>query len=148
MIGCPVCNKKKDIVYGKYICSDCKSRFEYCQDGKVVLIKSKKFDYGIFFISLILFVLFLVLFINDSTRESFYQSQKIFAGNVLIFLPFVMAIRQVFNLGLDAVTIFGLYIRFFRHELNKEDYGRIIGFYMTLIINLTGIFCIINGLME
>jgi uncharacterized membrane protein len=90
----------------------------------------------------------LIMVINDSTRESFYQSQKIFAGNVLIFLPFVMAIRQVFNLGLDAVTIFGLYIRFFRHELNKEDYGRIIGFYMTLIINLTGIFCIINGLME
>lgn len=148
MISCPICNKAKEVDSGKYFCTECKSSFEYRQDGKVILIKNKKFDYGIFIMSLIIFILFIVLFIDDTTRESFYQSQKVFAGFVMIFLPFLMVVRQVFILGIETVTIFGLYKRFFQRELNKEDNGRIIGFYMTFIVNLTGIFWIIYGLIE
>lgn len=148
MINCPVCNKEKDIDYGKYICSDCKSRFEYQKDGKVVLIKRNKFDYLTFILSLIFPVMFSVLFMDNITRNNFYLINGIFPGLVMIFYPFIITIKQLIIPGADSVTILNLYFSFFQKELHREDNGRIIGFYLTFITNLVGIILIIINIIK
>jgi uncharacterized integral membrane protein len=143
MVNCPVCKKGKDIDFGKFICSDCKSKFEYQPNGKIVLIKRNKFDYWTFILSLIFPIMFIVLFMDNVARDNFYLLNGIFPGLIMIFYPLIITIRQVFISGADSVTLLNLYVNFFQKELYKEDIGRIIGFYLTLITNLIGLVFII-----
>ncbi|OFX47728.1 MAG: hypothetical protein A2X13_11315 [Bacteroidetes bacterium GWC2_33_15] len=148
MINCPICNKGKDIDYGKYICSECKSKFEYLPNGKIVLIKRNKFDYWIFVLSLIFPLIFIVLFMDNVARNNFYLFNGIFPGLMMIFYPLIITIRQVFVSGADSVTLINLYFIFFQKELHKEDIGRIIGFYLTFITNLIGLIFIIKYIIK
>ncbi len=143
MVNCPVCKKEKDIDFGKFICSDCKSKFEYQSNGKIVLIKRNKFDYWTFILSLIFPIMFIVLFMNNVARDNFYLLSGIFPGLIMIFYPLIITIRQVFISGADTVTLLNLYFSFFQKKLHKEDIGRIIGFYLTFITNLIGLLFII-----
>jgi uncharacterized protein YlaI len=147
-IKCPVCDKEKDIDFGKYICSDCKSKFEYQTDGKIVLIKRNKFDFWNFLIALTFPVLFLILFSNKESRDNIYNNTYLLTGVFMVFYPFFIAIRHFYYLGFDSVTLLSLYLRFFNNELKKEDIGRQIGFYLTLTTNIAGVILLITKLIK
>jgi hypothetical protein len=94
IINCPICNKDRDSDFGKYICSDCKSKFEYFSDGRIKIIKRNKFDYWIFSISLIFPVFFGFLFIDNVARENFYLVKSILPGLIMIFYPLLITISS------------------------------------------------------
>lgn len=146
-ISCPVCKKEKDIDYGKFICSDCKSKFEYQSDGKIVLIERNKFDHLTFFMALAFPLIFFTLISIAIVQGDFNKMFNIPVGLFMIFYPFLIAIRQLFSQGLDTLTLIGLYFSFFKKELKKEDIGRQIGFYLTFVTNITGLLMIIMKLI-
>jgi hypothetical protein len=147
LIKCPVCNKEKNIDYGKYNCSDCKSKFEYQTNGEVVLIKRNKFDFWMFFMAMAFPLMIIVFICIAIIQGAFYKIFNIPFGLFMIFHPLLITIRQLFISGFDNMTLIGLYFSFFSKELKKEDVGRQIGFYFTFITNITGVIWILVKLI-
>jgi len=147
-VKCPVCEKEKDVNFGKFICSNCNSSFEYQSDRKIVILKRNKFDFWTFIMSLIFPILFIILFLNDTARDNFYSNNELFSGLVMIVFPLIIALRQLFFLGGQSFLFLNLYLSFFSKQLHKEDIGRIMAFYITFITNLIGLFLIITYLIK
>ena len=138
IVKCPVCGREKDSNYGKFICTYCKSRFEYKADGKIILIKRNKFDYSIFLTSLIFPLIFLFGFANIDFH---FRDINILAGFFMLLYPLLILIRQIYY-RFDT-TILDLYYKFLKKDLVKEDIGRKIGFYLTFVTNIGGIVLIL-----
>lgn len=140
-ISCPVCNKKKDSLPGKYICSACKTIFEFNPNGKIILIKRYKFDYWSFFTALFFPLAFMVLIASNNFN---FNDHYIIFGCMMIFYPVLLFIRQVFH---GQITTLELYYKFFTKVLHKEDSGRITAFYLTFVTNLAGVVFILYKLL-
>jgi predicted nucleic acid-binding Zn ribbon protein len=147
-INCPVCNEEKEVSQGKFICSKCRSILEYNLGGQVLLIKRKKFDYITFFGSFIFPIGLIVLFFSNTARNNFYIDNELFSGLVMIFYPIIISLRQLFHYDEKNFFFLSLYLSFFKKQLNKEDTGRIIAFYITFITNLIGVALIILSIVK
>ena len=144
IVNCPVCEKEEDVTPGKYICSNCNSKFEYIKGEPVILIKRKKVDFWTLLMSIIFPILFIVLFVNETARRNFYTDNELFAGVFMILYPFLILIRQLFHIGSDSYLFLNLYSSFFSKQLHKEDIGRKLAFYLTLLTHLIGLILILK----
>lgn len=140
---CPICQKEKDVNNGKYICSNCDSKFEVYENGNIELIKSNKFDYWILFLSLTIPLLFIGFLVHELYTDKFNFSSWQDLGFVLLFYPILIMLRQLF-FNVEMYNLIGLYIEFFKGQLHKQDGGKIIGFYVTFVTNITGLILIVS----
>ena len=147
-IHCPVCHRECDVEHGKYICTDCKSKFEYTTKGLVRLIKRNKFDYLTFFYSIIIPLLFLILFTYSKMYDKSFDFSYSFVGLILIIAPFLAIFKRILFRDNDAFVIFYLYDKFFKKELNKEDAGRIVSFYLIFLQNILGLIFLVIGFIK
>ncbi len=143
---CPVCQKENNIQPGKYICTDCKSKFEFQSNGKIILIKRNKFDYWTFIMALIAPVVFIGFLIYDLINSSFVYEKWTNLGIILILYPLLLTIRQLF-FHVNGLICIQLYFKFFTGKLQLEDSGRIISLYITLVFNAIGFILLFSKIL-
>lgn len=143
MISCPVCDIEKDVEPGKYICSKCKSKFEYLPNGEISLIKREKFDFWIFFYALFLPLGVIALLIKQVFFFEKSFSDFLLLGVYFLLYPFLISIKQVYYR--DKISFIALYYDYFSKRLSRHDNGRMIGFYIVFIFNIIGLFFILLG---
>lgn len=147
-IKCPVCDKENDVGYGKYICTDCKSKFELITNGTVRLIKRNRFDYWTFLYSITFPLMFLIFVIRDQLYDKEFNFSLLAVGLMFVVIPFLTILKRGWFGDNDAFLIFYLYDKFFKKELKKEDIGRIISFYVIFLQNILGLIFLIIGLIK
>lgn len=141
---CPVCNKKNKKVNGKIFCLHCGSVYEVLSNKEVCLIKRKKFDYE----ALLLAVFFpIATALYSSYKLSIFEminEHKIVLGLILLFYPLFNLLYLVPRGAYEGgELLFVLYKYFFKQKLHVQDLGRILAFYITFLMNISGVVLIL-----